>query len=30
VLKFATVPFVFVCYVLLSLVSKPSTGNAVK
>jgi len=30
VLKFATVPFVFICYVLLSLVSKPSTGNAVK
>jgi CDP-diacylglycerol--serine O-phosphatidyltransferase len=30
VLKFATVPFVFVCYVLLSIVSKPSTGNAVK
>jgi CDP-diacylglycerol--serine O-phosphatidyltransferase len=29
-LQFATVPFVFVCYVLLSLVSKPSTGNAVK
>lgn len=30
VLKFATVPFVFICYVLLSLVSKPSTGNAGK
>lgn len=30
VLKFATVPFVFVCYILLSLASKPSTGNAVK
>lgn len=30
VLKFATVPFVFICYVLLSIISKPSTGNAVK
>jgi CDP-diacylglycerol--serine O-phosphatidyltransferase len=30
VLKFATVPFVFICYVLLSIVSNPSTGNAGK
>ncbi|MVT10827.1 CDP-alcohol phosphatidyltransferase family protein [Chitinophaga tropicalis] len=30
VLGFATVPFVFVCYVLLSVITRPATGNAVK
>ena len=29
-LKFATVPFVFICYVLLSVISRPVTGNVGK
>ena len=30
VLRFATVPFVFICYVLLSVIAPPATGNAGK